>query len=95
MVQDFDIEVSMRVDLFRAKTAAEATMKASGEWDTLGPEERRLVEKMILDGKRAGLMLPESEREELVNLEKELSKTCLEFDVRILSCILIFRLIFD
>ena len=47
----------------------------------LGPEERRLVEKMILDGKRAGLALPEKEREELTKLKKDLSQACLEFNV--------------
>ena len=73
----------MRLDVFVAKTAAEANMKASGQWEGLGPEELRLVEKMILDGKRDGLSLPESEREELTQLKKDLSKTCLDFNVSI------------
>jgi len=72
----------MRLDVFRAKTAAEANMRASGQWDGLNSEERRLVEKMVLDGKRAGLALPESEREEVTKLKKELSRTCLDFNVR-------------
>jgi metallopeptidase MepB len=82
VVRDFAVEASMRLDVFRAKTAAEANIKASGEWDSLGPEERRLVDKMILDGKRAGLALPESDREELTQLKKDLSKVCLDFNVR-------------
>jgi Zn-dependent oligopeptidase len=36
----------------------------------------------ILDGTRAGLALPEEKRTELTTLMKELSQTCLEFDVR-------------
>ena len=44
-------------------------------------EERRLVDKMVLDGKRAGLNLPDAEREQLTQLKKELSQTCLEFSV--------------
>jgi Zn-dependent oligopeptidase len=72
----------MRLDVFQAKVAAEKNIKDAGEWETLSPEERRLVEKMILDGKRAGLALPEKERNELMRLKKELSQTCLDFMVR-------------
>lgn len=35
----------------------------------------------ILDGKRSGLGLPESDRNTLTLLQKELSQVCLEFDV--------------
>ncbi|EMD39827.1 hypothetical protein CERSUDRAFT_81164 [Gelatoporia subvermispora B] len=77
MVRDFGVESSMRIDVFRAKQAAEKNIKESGKKLTL--EEQRLVDKLILDGKRAGLALPEKEREELTQLKKELSQTCLEF----------------
>jgi Zn-dependent oligopeptidase len=53
--------------------------EASGEWDKLSAESKRLVEKMILEGKRNGLSLPEKERTELMALQKDLSQTCLEF----------------
>lgn len=72
----------MRIDVFRAKQAAQANITKSGK--VLTPEEQRLVDKMILDGKRAGLALPEDEREKLMKLKKELSQTCLEFSVCIL-----------
>ncbi|ESK89011.1 metallopeptidase [Moniliophthora roreri MCA 2997] len=78
-VRDFGVESSMRLDVFRAKVAAEKNLKESGEWEKLSPEEQRLVEKMILDGTRAGLAVPEKEREELTKLKKELSQVCLEF----------------
>ena len=71
----------MRIDVFRAKCAAETNIKESGKWDKLTPEEQRLVEKMVLDGKRAGLALPDEEREELMKLKKDLSQTCLDFNV--------------
>ena len=71
----------MRIDVFQAKTAAEKNMKEKGEWERLGPEEKRLVDKMILDGKRAGLTLPEKERNELMALQKSLSQTSLDFMV--------------
>ena len=69
----------MRIDVFRAKQAAEKNIDASGK--TLSAEERRLVDKMVLDGKRAGLNLPDAEREQLTQLKKELSQTCFEFSV--------------
>ena len=71
----------MRLDIFQAKKAAEKNIKASGR--KLTPEEARLVEKMIQDGTRAGLALPEKERTELMALKKELSNVCLEFSVRV------------
>ncbi|KAA1469830.1 metallopeptidase MepB [Dentipellis sp. KUC8613] len=77
LVRDFGVESSMRLDVFEAKLAAEKNIKASGR--KLNAEEQRLVDKMILEGKRAGLALPEKERDELKALKKELSQVCLEF----------------
>jgi Zn-dependent oligopeptidase len=70
MVRDFGIEASMRVDVYAAvKGAAEAVERAEKEEGVkLGAEEKRLVEKMILDGKRAGLALPEVERNVLMDV---------------------------
>lgn len=79
--------MSMRLDIFRAKQAAEKNIKASGR--KLTPEEQRLVDKMIQDGTRAGLALPEKERTELMALKKELSNSCLEFSVSTTPDILI------
>jgi Zn-dependent oligopeptidase len=77
--REYGIEMSMRVDVYQAKVNAEKNIKASGR--KLNPEEERLVEKLVLDGKRAGLDLPEEERKELEKLKKELSQTCVEFSV--------------
>ncbi|KAG2357602.1 hypothetical protein BDR07DRAFT_1453044 [Suillus spraguei] len=77
--QDFDVEESMRPDVFKAKDAAKRNLRKSGEWEKLTDEQRRLMEKMVLDDKRAGLALPENEREVLMKLKKELSQTCLDF----------------
>ena len=82
LVRDYGVEASMRLDVFRAKQAAEKNIAAAGK--TLSAEEQRLVDKMVLDGKRAGLTLPDEEREKLTQLKKELSQTCLEFSVRLL-----------
>lgn len=79
LVRDYGVEASMRLDVFHAKQAAEKNIQASGK--KLSAEEQRLVDKMILDGKRAGLTLPDEEREKLTTLKKDLSQTCLEFSV--------------
>ena len=56
LLREYGIEMSMRLDVYQAKVNAEKNIKASGT--KLNPEEERLVEKLILDGKRAGLSLP-------------------------------------
>ena len=70
----------MRLDVFNAKTAAQKNIESSGA--KLTSEQKRLVDKMLLDGKRAGLALPEAQRNELTELKKLLSQTTLEFSVR-------------
>ena len=47
LVRDFGVESDMRLDVFNSKVAAEKNIKASGKWDSLSPEEQRLVEKMV------------------------------------------------
>ena len=79
LLRDYGIEMSMRLDVYQAKINAEKNIKASGR--KLDPEEARLVEKSILDGKRAGLDLPDEDRKELEKLKKELSQICVEFSV--------------
>jgi Zn-dependent oligopeptidase len=82
---DFGVESSMRIDVYNAKVAAQKNIEASGK--KLSPEELRLVEKMIQDGTRAGLALPEADRERLTVWKKELSQVCLEFSVSIFQFI--------
>ncbi|KAG8998057.1 hypothetical protein FRB94_007252 [Tulasnella sp. JGI-2019a] len=77
LLRDFGIESSMRVDVYNSLKNAEKNIQESGQ--KLTPEQQRLVDKMILDGKRAGLDLPEDKRAELMQLKKQLSQTCLEF----------------
>jgi len=71
----------MRLDVFQAKIAAEKNLRQPGAFEKLTKEQQRLVEKMVLDGKRAGLALPQQERESLVALKKELSHVTVEFMV--------------
>ena len=76
-----NVETSMRLDVFNAKIAARENMEREGQ--RLGPEEQRLVDKMILDGTRSGFALPEDKRAELQTLQKELSTARQEFLVRV------------
>lgn len=78
----FGIEESMRLDVFQAKVAAEENLHVSGAFEKLTSEQQRLVEQMVLDGKRAGLALPEEERTKLAALQKELSQVVVEAMVR-------------
>lgn len=72
----------MREDLYKAKATAEANLRKTGTWDTLSAEQKRLVEKMLLDGKRAGLALGNKEdKEKLKILKDQLSDACLTFRV--------------
>ncbi len=71
----------MRIDVFNAKVAAQKNIESSGK--KLNQEEQRLVEKMVQDGTRAGLSLPEADRERLTEWKKELSQVCLEFSVSV------------
>jgi Zn-dependent oligopeptidase len=89
ILQDYIVDASLRVDVFNAKIAAEKNIKAAGK--VLTPEEQRLVTKMILEGKRDGLGLPEKEREELKKSQKALSQTCLDFSVSLVFLSVILR----
>ncbi|EUC54471.1 metallopeptidase MepB [Rhizoctonia solani AG-3 Rhs1AP] len=73
LAREFGIDSSMRVDVYKA------LVNAQKKGEKLTDEEQRLVDKMILDGKRAGLDLPEDKRTELMKLKKELSVVCTDF----------------
>jgi metallopeptidase MepB len=85
LVLDFGVESSMRIDVYNAKISAQKNIEASGK--KLNSEEQRLVEKMVQDGTRSGLALPEADRERLTVWKKELSQVCLEFSVSIVQSI--------
>ncbi|KAF9223776.1 zincin [Gyrodon lividus] len=76
----FANQESMREDLYKAKVTAEQNLRKTGVLETLSAEQKRLVEKMLLDGKRAGLALEKKEdKEKLKGLKDELSDACLKF----------------
>lgn len=88
LLRDFEVESEMRMDVFIAKKNAAANIK-----ETITPEQQRLVDRMLLEGKRAGLELPEEEGKLLTEKKKELSQLCVEFGVchHFLSTIIILQ----
>ncbi|KDE06349.1 hypothetical protein MVLG_03259 [Microbotryum lychnidis-dioicae p1A1 Lamole] len=81
--QDFALEAMTRIDVYQALLHTQDNIKKQGL--KLEPEKQRLLDKMILDRKRAGLGLPEDKRNELLKLrqkimalEVDFQKTCNE-----------------
>lgn len=74
-------EELMREDLYKAKTIAKANVCKTGAWDHLSGEQKRLVDKILLESKRAGLTLDKEDREKLKTLKNDLSEACLHFMV--------------
>ena len=80
--REYANEASMREDVYKAKATAAANLRKTGAWDALSAEQKRLVDKMLLDGKRAGLALEKKEDKELLKrLKDDLSDVCLKFTV--------------
>ncbi|KAI9099325.1 hypothetical protein DFS34DRAFT_592989 [Phlyctochytrium arcticum] len=73
LLDDFEIEQGMRLDLFKA------VEKAASKKEQLDTESARLLRFTERDFKRNGLALPEKEREELTVLKKQLADACTEF----------------
>ena len=48
ILRDFEVESSMRLDVFQAKIAAKKNIETSGQWDKLSAEQQRLIEKMVI-----------------------------------------------
>ncbi|KAJ2730338.1 metalloendopeptidase [Coemansia sp. BCRC 34962] len=72
----FKIESMMREDVYRA---VRAVFDNSDEMASLGPEDRRLVEKMELEFRRHGLALDEDKREHLRKIKTRISELEIKF----------------
>ena len=76
----------MREDVYKAKVTA-ANLHKMGACDALSAEQKQPVDKMLLDGKRAGLALEKKEDKELLKrLKDDLSDACLKFTVCTFLC---------
>lgn len=73
LLDEFEIEQSMREDLYKAVQHAAAKNEALDE------ESARLLHFTLRDFKRNGLALPKDKRDELAKLKKELADACTEF----------------
>ncbi|KAJ2776585.1 metalloendopeptidase [Coemansia interrupta] len=76
-LEAYEIERDSRKDLY---AAVNAVYNNKSEMDKLGNEDRRLVEKLILDFKNAGVALSDSDREQLTTYKKRLSEIKIQFE---------------
>ncbi|KAJ1657427.1 metalloendopeptidase [Dispira simplex] len=74
-LQEFDIECSMRRDVFRV---VDAVFKSTDR-NQLTPEDRRYLEKIHLSYTRDGLALPDDQLEKLKGLRKRLADLSIQF----------------
>ncbi|XP_042588127.1 neurolysin, mitochondrial isoform X2 [Cyprinus carpio] len=74
-LSDFDVEVSMRVDMFQRLTALQE--KQSGD---LLPESERFLRRLIKLGKRNGLHLSKDIQEEIKSISKQISELSIDFN---------------
>uniref|UniRef100_A0A673L2M3 Neurolysin, mitochondrial-like n=1 Tax=Sinocyclocheilus rhinocerous TaxID=307959 RepID=A0A673L2M3_9TELE len=74
-LSDFDVEVSMRVDMFQRLIALQE--KQSGD---LLPESERFLGRLIKLGKRNGLHLSKDMQEEIKSISKQISELSIDFN---------------
>ncbi|XP_059394574.1 thimet oligopeptidase-like [Carassius carassius] len=74
-LSDFDVEVSMRVDVFQRLTALQEKQSSD-----LLPESERFLGRLIKLGKRNGLHLSKDIQEEIKSISKQISELSIDFN---------------
>uniref|UniRef100_A0A8C9THT8 Neurolysin (metallopeptidase M3 family) n=1 Tax=Scleropages formosus TaxID=113540 RepID=A0A8C9THT8_SCLFO len=72
-LSEFDVEMSMRNDVFQRLLALQ-------QLNDLKPEAKRLMERLINLGRRKGLHLPKNIQEEIKSISKLISKLSIDFN---------------
>jgi len=76
-IQDWAVGLDYREDVYRAVKAYAAKNPV------LEGEEKKMLEEVLRDYRRAGLELPKEQRQEVERLRKELARICTDFDTHI------------
>uniref|UniRef100_A0A665UZY0 Peptidase M3A/M3B catalytic domain-containing protein n=1 Tax=Echeneis naucrates TaxID=173247 RepID=A0A665UZY0_ECHNA len=74
-LSDFDVEMTMREDVFTRITALQKNLK-----ENLTPEEKRFLDRRVALGKRRGLHLSKEVQEEIKRTSKLISELSIEFN---------------
>ncbi|PLW22002.1 hypothetical protein PCANC_04348 [Puccinia coronata f. sp. avenae] len=75
LIQEYDLKVSSRIDIYNLLLAAQKNINSS----TLDDESKRFIDKLLLERTRNGLHLPEERREKFNQLKNQINNKAIDF----------------